>query len=81
MQIDNNLQEELVMKKISALVLAQEFLLQCRIRQACKLLTETNNPIQEIARQVGYDNPLTFSKTFKTFCGVSPRSYREQKTE
>ena len=59
----------------------QEFLLQCRIRQACKLLTETNNPIQEIARQVGYDNPLTFSKTFKTFCGVSPRSYREHKAK
>ena len=59
----------------------QEFLLQCRIRQACKLLTETNNPIQEIARQVGYDNPLTFSNTFKTFRGLSPRSYREHKAK
>ena len=54
----------------------QEFLLQCRLRQACKLLSETNNPIQEIAHNVGYDNPLTFSKIFKSYYGVSPRTYR-----
>ena len=56
----------------------QEYLLQCRMKQACKLLLETNNPIQDISRQVGYDNPLTFSKTFKSYYGVSPRTYREQ---
>ena len=56
----------------------QEYLLQCRMKQACKLLMETNNPIQDISRQVGYDNPLTFSKTFKSYYGVSPRAYREQ---
>jgi AraC family transcriptional regulator of arabinose operon len=57
----------------------QEYLMQCRIRLACKLLEETENPIQEIARQVGYDNPLTFSKTFKSYFGVSPRAYRQSK--
>ena len=57
----------------------QEYLMQCRINHACKLLEETDNPIQEISRQVGYDNPLTFSKTFKTYYGVSPRGYRAQK--
>lgn len=56
----------------------QEYLMQCKLRQACKLLEETNNPIQEISRQIGYDNPLTFSKTFKNFYGVSPREYRQQ---
>ncbi len=60
----------------------QEYLLQCRLRHACKLLSETNNPIQEIARNVGYDNPLTFSKIFKSYYGISPRTFREQqKTE
>lgn len=57
----------------------QEYLMLCRIKQACKLLEETNNPIQEISRKVGYDNPLTFSKTFKSYCGMSPRAYRQQK--
>lgn len=56
----------------------QEYLMQCKIKQACKLLEETDNPIQEIARQVGYDNPLTFSKTFKSFYGVSPKFYRQR---
>lgn len=54
----------------------QEYLMQCKLQQACKLLEETGNPIQEISRQIGYDNPLTFSKTFKNFYGVSPRDYR-----
>ena len=56
----------------------QEYLMQCRMKQACKLLKETNNPIQEIAFRVGYDNPLTFSKTFKGFYGYSPREYRNK---
>ena len=56
----------------------QEFLLQCRLRRACKLLAETGNPIQEIARNIGYDNPLTFSKIFKSYYGISPREYRHQ---
>ncbi len=53
-------------------------MLQCRLRRACKLLAETGNPIQEIARNVGYDNPLTFSKIFKSYYGISPREYRHQ---
>lgn len=57
----------------------QEYLMQCKIHQARKLLRETDNPIQEISRQVGYDNPLTFSKTFKKYYGLSPRAYREKK--
>ena len=59
----------------------QEYLIQCKLQQAIALLIETNNPIQEIARKVGYDNPLTFSKTFKNFYGVSPKLYRQQHRE
>ncbi len=54
----------------------QKFLMQCRLGQACELLETTDNPIQDISRQVGYDNPLTFSKTFKNFYGMSPKAYR-----
>lgn len=55
----------------------QEYLIQCKLKRAEKFLVETNNPIQEISRQVGYDNPLTFSKTFKNFYGISPKYYRQ----
>ena len=61
--------------------MAQEYLIQCKLQKAITFLIETNNPIQEIARQVGYDNPLTFSKTFKNFYGVSPKTYRQQHRE
>ena len=57
----------------------QEYLMQCRIKNACRLLEETDIPINEIARRVGYDNPLTFSKTFKSHYGVSPKEYRSRK--
>ena len=56
----------------------QEYLLQCRMRRACILLSSTNNPIQAIAHNVGYDNPFTFSKIFKSYYGISPREYRRQ---
>ena len=56
----------------------QEYLMQCRLNSACRLLEDTDIPIQEIARKVGYDNPLTFSKTFKTHYGVGPKAYRSR---
>ena len=56
----------------------QEYLIQCKVKQAASLLINTDNPIQEISHQIGYDNPLTFSKSFKNFYGVSPKHYRDQ---
>ena len=55
--------------------------MQCKLNRACKLLVETGNPIGEISREVGYDNPLTFSKTFKIYYGVSPKEYRKRHKE
>ena len=56
----------------------QEYLMQCRMRESERLLIHTAMPVQEISKQVGYDNPLTFSKIFKNEYGVSPRNYRLQ---
>ena len=56
----------------------QEYLLQYRLSRGCKLLLETRLSIQEIAQKIGYENPLTFSKMFKSVYGVSPRNYRMQ---
>lgn len=56
----------------------QEYLMQCKLKQGCKLLLETELPIQEVSQRIGYENPLTFSKVFKNTFGISPRSYRLQ---
>lgn len=56
----------------------QEYLMQCKLNSAAKLLVETDAQIQSIARHVGYDNLLTFSKIFKGRYGVSPKHYRSQ---
>lgn len=59
----------------------QDYLTQYRIQQACRLLSETNLPVQQIAAQIGYENQMTFSRMFKKACGVSPTEYRKQRTE
>ena len=55
----------------------QEYLMQCKLERACQLLRETDASIQDISRRVGYDNPLTLSKIFRSRYGVSPTAYRE----
>ncbi len=56
----------------------QEYLMECKLSYACKLLIETDAQIQDIARRIGYDNLLTFSKIFKGRYGISPKNYRLQ---
>ena len=34
--------------------------------------------IQQISHQLGFDDPMSFSRYFKTSAGVSPKAYREQ---
>ena len=48
-----------------------------RIREAKKLLADTDMKIIEISQKVGYDNEKHFMKTFKSTCGVSPTEYRK----
>ncbi|MGN0355873.1 MAG: AraC family transcriptional regulator [Muricoprocola sp.] len=58
----------------------QEFLICYRMERAVSLLTRTNNSINAIAAEVGYNDALTFSKVFKKRYGVSPQEYRKQET-
>lgn len=55
----------------------QKFLQNCRMKQAADLLKTTESPISTIARQVGYEDALAFSKIFKKEYGLSPRQYRK----
>ena len=57
----------------------QEYLMQYRMDKAQDLLVESDISVQEIALRVGYENALTFSKIFKSYYGLSPAHYRQQK--
>lgn len=54
------------------------FLLELRIQNASKILTETDLAIYDISEQVGISDWFYFSKAFKKKFGVSPLKYRKQ---
>ena len=57
----------------SALQLLQER----RLFEARRLLTETDVPVQDIARNLGYSTPGYFSRAFAARTGKPPSAYRK----
>ena len=53
------------------------YLRNIRMREAKRLLEETDMRINEISQAVGYENEKHFMKIFKSTCGVSPSEYRK----
>lgn len=49
-----------------------------RLSQARRLLVETQESISRIAVQVGYNDPLHFSRDFHRAVGLSPSAFRKQ---
>ena len=49
-----------------------------RMQESGNLLQRSNKSVKEIAYLVGYENPLTFSRAFKNYHGVSPLEYRKK---
>ena len=56
----------------------KEYLMNYRLSEASKLLRSTNLTVKEIAKRVGYTNQFSFSESFKSIYGASPKHYREQ---
>ena len=54
-----------------------DYCTSCRIGLAAERLVTTRLRITEIAGQVGYADPLHFSRVFKREMGLSPRAYRK----
>lgn len=52
------------------------FVQQIRMREACRLLSETTLYIHEIAQRVGFGDEFYFSRRFRLETGMSPRDYR-----
>lgn len=53
------------------------YLKELRMKEAKRLLEETDMRIIEISVAVGYENEKHFMKLFKSDCGVSPTEYRK----
>lgn len=52
-----------------------------RINIAAEYLAYTNAPIEDIADEVGYENPSYFYKVFRKHIGSSPTEYRKEHQE
>lgn len=54
------------------------FLIEERLRHACRALIQTHEPIAEVARTHGFADPLYFSRRFRAFTGESASMYRRR---
>lgn len=55
----------------------QNYLINLRLNKSCELMKNKILSIGEIARSVGYEDQLLFSRVFKKFKGISPNNYRK----
>lgn len=55
----------------------QEYIISCRMRNAERLLRDSDMTISEIAFAVGYQDAVNFSRIFKRRYGVSPGEFRK----
>lgn len=56
-----------------------EYVLSFRMCRAGELLASSPLKVQEVSCHVGYTDTNYFSKAFKTYYGLSPKEYRQQK--
>lgn len=67
--------------KKKMLMSPQEFLMHVRMDRSRSLLRHTDIPVSAVAKEVGYEDQLAFSKIFKKKFGVSPAQYRKKARE
>lgn len=58
-----------------------QHLIFLRMQRASRLLATSDEKIETIARDVGYQNPFTFSTTFKKWIGRRPSEHRRASVE
>ena len=57
----------------------KEYLLNVRIKEACRLLLETNHSITDIAFACGFNDSNYFGDAFRRIKGISPNKYRHNR--
>ncbi|MBB3113729.1 AraC-like DNA-binding protein/mannose-6-phosphate isomerase-like protein (cupin superfamily) [Paenibacillus phyllosphaerae] len=53
-----------------------EYLQHKRVELACRLLTDTDRKIADVAKSVGYQDAAHFREVFRKVMGISPSQYR-----
>ncbi len=69
-----------IFKKIMGIA-PVEYLIQYRIKHACRLLRSTSLSVADIATSVGFSGLVNFSIRFKQAMGCSPQAYRKEYAE
>lgn len=54
-----------------------DYLMKVRMREAMRLLRETDETVQDIAMKVGYNHSVSFIRVFKKEIGKTPGDYRK----
>lgn len=54
-----------------------QYLEMLRMKEAQIRLVQTEAPVYEVARTVGYRDPFYFTRVFTKFNGLSPSEYRK----
>ncbi|MBW4564471.1 MAG: AraC family transcriptional regulator [Mojavia pulchra JT2-VF2] len=55
-----------------------QYVMNCRIEKAKKLLTRTEQTIDQICQQVGFQSQSHFTNVFRKLIGTTPKVYREK---
>ena len=53
------------------------YITEIKISNSKELLSHTDMNIAEISSMVGFEDPLYFSRSFKSHVGVSPKEFRK----
>ncbi|MCD8521337.1 MAG: AraC family transcriptional regulator [Saccharospirillaceae bacterium] len=59
----------------------QNIIDEARREQALQLLLESNASVEDIAQQLGYNDPSNFGRAFRRWLGESPRAFRKRARE
>ena len=73
--IDRSYLTALFQKHLS--VSPKQYILNLKMKHACRYLQDTDYNITQIAASFGYDDLYTFSHAFKKIMGLSPMEYRK----
>ena len=55
-----------------------QYINQCRVREAEKILASSHESVDAIGRRLGYHRTSYFCKIFKQYTGETPHAYRKK---
>ena len=64
-------------KKVTNISIS-DYVMECKLTSAKKLLADSDTKIQEIAESLGYTSQSNFARVFRKSTGMTPNDYRNQ---